>query len=59
MRKIKEDEFNRMVFAILVKYSIFLEIPIKEVENKITQFSKQLTKNEELIQHGQDDQITK
>jgi hypothetical protein len=38
---------------------MFLEIEPKDIEQKISQFSKQLTKqNEELIQHGQDDQTT-
>jgi hypothetical protein len=38
---------------------MFLKIEPKEIEEKIKQFSKQLTtENEKSIQHGQDDQIT-
>jgi len=60
MKKVNSEEFNRMVFAILIKYSYFLKIPPNEIEEKITQFSKQLTKqaNEESIQLGQNDQTT-
>jgi hypothetical protein len=57
MRKVNDEQFNRMVFAILVKYSIFLQIKPSEIEAKITQFSEQSKEqNEKSIQHGQDDQ---
>jgi len=58
-KKIDAQQFNRMVFAILIKYSYFLGIPPNEMENKIKQFSEQLNKQEEdekSIQFGQDDQ---
>lgn len=58
-KKINPDQFNRMVFAILAKYSYYLQIPVNEIQNKINEFSKQLIKeNEESIQLGQDDQFT-
>jgi hypothetical protein len=58
-KKVTETEFNRMVFAILIKYSMFLKIEPKEIEEKIKQFSKQLTtENEKSIQHSQDDVVT-
>jgi uncharacterized protein YggL (DUF469 family) len=55
-KKINPEEFNRMAFAILAKYSHYIGIPVNEIQEKINQFSKQLIKeNEESIQQRQND----
>jgi hypothetical protein len=59
-KKLDDEQFNRMVFAILVKYSIFLQVKPSEIETKINQFSQQLNEeHEKSIQLGQDDQTSK
>lgn len=61
MKKITQEQFNKLVPNILALYSKFLGIPENEIMQKITEFNQQLEKqikeNEKSIQHGQDDQV--
>lgn len=56
-KKVTDEEFNRMVTAILIKFSMFMEIPTDQIEKTLQNFSKQLLKqHEEFIQLSQTDQ---
>lgn len=65
MRKsVKADEFNRMIPVILVQFMEFIEIPREQRYQKLQEFNnyllqKQKQLNEESIQLGQDDLVTK
>jgi hypothetical protein len=57
---INEDEFNRMVTAILLKYMEFNDVPPSERMERLTKFNNYLnTKIEknESIQLSEDDKI--